>query len=256
MPSKNQPYLPLYVDDFLADEKLSLCSAESTGVYIRLMCLMHKSDEYGVILLKQIEKQNAKQIKNFASRFAKQMPYDEDTIERSLMELIEWEIIILDGDRLIQKRMVKDEKIRQIRASAGQEGGKKTQSNFAKAKTKANIGIGIDNNISTKDIDSLFETIWSMYPRKEGKGSVSDTQKKKLYGIGLEQMTKAIDRYKQKIESEHIEKKYIKQGSTFFNSGYVDYIDANYTSDTTQQPSAPPKSHIEVINGEEVTIFE
>ena len=62
MALKDQPYLPLYVDDFLSDEKLSLCSAESTGVYIRLMCLMHKSDEYGAVLLKQKFKQNESKI--------------------------------------------------------------------------------------------------------------------------------------------------------------------------------------------------
>lgn len=58
MALRDQPYLPLYVNDFLSDEKLNNCSAESTGVYIRLMCLMHKSNEYGVISLsdRQIEK--------------------------------------------------------------------------------------------------------------------------------------------------------------------------------------------------------
>ena len=109
MALRNQPYLPLYVDDFLADEKLSLCSAESTGVYIRLMCLMHKADEYGVILLKQKFKQSSKQILNFASMFARQMPYQIDVIERSLQELLDENVVILEGDRLIQKRMVKDE---------------------------------------------------------------------------------------------------------------------------------------------------
>ena len=39
MALRDQPYLPLYVLDFLVDEKLAYCSAESTGVYIRLMCM-------------------------------------------------------------------------------------------------------------------------------------------------------------------------------------------------------------------------
>ncbi len=52
MALRNQPYFPLYVQDFLTDEKLAECSAESTGVYIRLMCILHKSEEYGCILLK------------------------------------------------------------------------------------------------------------------------------------------------------------------------------------------------------------
>ena len=43
MALRDQPYLPLYVQDFLTDEKLAECSAMATGVYIRLMCIMHKS---------------------------------------------------------------------------------------------------------------------------------------------------------------------------------------------------------------------
>lgn len=76
MALRDQPYLPLYIQDFLTDEKLAECSAESTGVYIRLMCLFHKSDTYGKILLKQKYKQSDKQILNFASQVAKNLPYD------------------------------------------------------------------------------------------------------------------------------------------------------------------------------------
>lgn len=95
-----------------------------------------------------------------------------------------------------------------------------------------------DNDIrkrtSKKDVDNFFEIIWKLYPRKEGKGSISDKQKETLYEIGLEEMTRAINRYKQKLKNENIEKKYIKQGSTFLNSGYVDYLDKNY--EETQKP--------------------
>ena len=117
MALRNQPYFPLYVNDFLSDEKLILCSAESTGVYIRIMCLMHKSDEYGVILLKQKFKQNTKQSSNFASQLAIFLPYTSDVIERSIDDLVENNVLHIDGDRLIQTRMVKDEKISQARVS-------------------------------------------------------------------------------------------------------------------------------------------
>ena len=73
----------------MTDEKLAECSAETTGVYIRLMCLMHKSQEYGVILLKQKDKQTGKQISDFALKITRQMPYTTDTIERALAELLE-----------------------------------------------------------------------------------------------------------------------------------------------------------------------
>lgn len=139
MALRNQPYLPLYVQDFLTDEKLIECSAESTGVYIRLMCILHKSDTYGCILLKQKDKQNESNIKNFALKLAKQMPYDISTIERSLEELIEEKVLILEEDTLFQKRMKKDGILSDIRAEAGKKGAdRKNAKDFAEAKDEAN----------------------------------------------------------------------------------------------------------------------
>lgn len=135
MPLRNQPYLPLYVQDFLTDEKLIECSAQATGVYIRLMCIMHKSEEYGTILLKQKDKQSDKQIENFAYKVAKQMPYFPKVVMDCLEELISENVLHIDGDYLIQRRMVKDNNISEIRSNAGKKGGEKTQ--FAKAKSEA-----------------------------------------------------------------------------------------------------------------------
>lgn len=138
MALRNQPYLPLYVQDFLTDEKLIECSAESTGVYIRLMCILHKSDTYGCILLKQKDKQNDNNVKNFALKLAKQMPYDISTIERSLEELIEEKVLILEDDTLYQKRMKKDGVLSDIRAEAGKKGAnRKNAKDFAKANDEA-----------------------------------------------------------------------------------------------------------------------
>jgi len=53
MALRDQPYLPLYVQDIMTDEKLNECSAASHGIYIKgIMCLMHKSETYGKIMLK------------------------------------------------------------------------------------------------------------------------------------------------------------------------------------------------------------
>lgn len=73
----------------------------------------------------------------------------------------------------------------------------------------------------------LFDKLWSMYPRKLGKGNVSDTQKEKLLKIGEEEMTRCIQRYKD--AHADTETQYIMYGSTFFNSGYVDYLDENFS---------------------------
>jgi hypothetical protein len=135
MPLRNQPYLPLYVQDFLTDEKLNECSAQSTGVYIKIMCLMHKSDEYGTILLKQKDKQKSSNIENFAYKLLKHLPFSFEVITDSITELVNEKVLTIEGDKLFQRRMVKDNMISEKRALSGSEGGKRTQ--FAKAKVKA-----------------------------------------------------------------------------------------------------------------------
>jgi hypothetical protein len=90
-------------------------------------------------------------------------------------------------------------------------------------------------NKKHSEIEDFFERIWRLYPRKEGKGSISLNQKKKLYDIGIEHMTRSIERYNDKIRKENIEKKYIKQGSTFFKTGYIDYLDENFGNEEKER---------------------
>lgn len=72
---------------------------------------------------------------------------------------------------------------------------------------------------------ALFDDLWKLYPLKRGKGQVSDTAKKRLLDIGYDELARAIDRYKADLEKETWRKP--QNGSTFFNSGYVDYLDKN-----------------------------
>lgn len=82
------------------------------------------------------------------------------------------------------------------------------------------------NTLCMADAEALFEQLWKIYPRKRGKGQVSPANKRRLLDIGYEQMERAINRYKADLERETWRKP--QNGSTFFNSGYVDYLDDNY----------------------------
>lgn len=174
MALRDQPYLPLYVQDFLTDEKLIECSAQATGVYIRIMCILHKSEDYGCILLKQKDKQNENNVKNFALKLVKQMPYDLQTIEDSLNELIDEKVLTLENDKLYQKRMIKDGILSNKRAEAGKKGieskqnknknnskKKKVADDFAIANHQANseneIVVVIEDEINNKELNILKE---------------------------------------------------------------------------------------------------
>ena len=81
----------------------------------------------------------------------------------------------------------------------------------------------------TKDANALFEYLWNLYPKKRGKGNVSATQKKKLLKVGKDDMEQAIRNYLEEINNRGTDMKYVKNGSSFFNSGYIDYLPENYT---------------------------
>lgn len=153
MALRDQPYIPLYVQDFLTDEKLVECSAESCGVYIRLMCIMHKSEEYGTILLRQKDKQTKQHIENFAFKLSKQMPYTQETIHNSLHELIDECVIQIKGDKLLQKRMMEDNRISLVRAKAGKKGGFATAKSIANNLPNSENENAIENENVIKDKD-------------------------------------------------------------------------------------------------------
>ena len=77
------------------------------------------------------------------------------------------------------------------------------------------------------DACALFESLWKLYPVKKGKGQVSIAAKQRLLKVGYEEMARVISRYKADLEKDSGWRK-PQNGSTFFNSGYVDYLDANY----------------------------
>ncbi len=170
MALRDQPYLPLYIQDFMTDEKLIECSSSATGVYIRLMCIMHKSKEYGTILLKQKYKQSDKQSENFAYQLHRQMPYSINEIKSGLNELVSEEVLNIEGDKMIQSRMVKDNDISLKRSEAGKKGGESTQ--FAKAKTEASTPANPEDESDNKndnDINILFNGFWEKYHSLTGK---------------------------------------------------------------------------------------
>ncbi|MBO6143589.1 MAG: hypothetical protein J6O72_09465 [Lachnospira sp.] len=72
----------------------------------------------------------------------------------------------------------------------------------------------------------LFDKLWEQYPCKRGKAKVSDSARLKMLKAGAEQMQRALSRYLHDLERESWRKP--QNGSTFFTSGYVDYLDSNY----------------------------
>jgi hypothetical protein len=160
MAIRNQPYIPLYVQDYLTDEKLNECSAAAQGIYIKLMCVMHKSEPYGCILLRQNTKQNESTCHDFAIKLVRHLPFSETEITSALEELVCEGVVTIEGAKLYQKRMVRDNELSLLRAEAGKKGG------FAKAK---HLAKGMAKNVANTEyeIEDENENIEDKIKRRE-----------------------------------------------------------------------------------------
>lgn len=128
------------------------------------------------------------------------------------------------------------------------DNGINSQSN-SKSNSKSN-----KNNMCKADtlapFEELFDQLWKLYPNKKGKGQVSDAKKKKLFEIGFDEMSRAIKRYLEDLKKDAWRKP--QNGSTFFNSGYVDYLDANYNSPSEKESAEKKTDQKNQEEGEEL----
>ena len=86
------------------------------------------------------------------------------------------------------------------------------------------IEIQSESAQSADDIESCFLALWDLYPKKEGKSSVSKKAKAALFKAGFDVVAAAIENYKAQIQRENRDMQYVKNGSTFFNGAWRDYV--------------------------------
>ena len=81
-----------------------------------------------------------------------------------------------------------------------------------------NTSINTKENNKKKVFLEEFETLWKLYPKKEGK-SVAEKKyvKYRNEGVSYETILKGLNNYLDHIKSKDVERQYIKNGSTWFN---------------------------------------
>lgn len=147
-PFRKRPWMKFWVADFANDVQLRECSAEATGVYIRIICLMHISDPYGTIT---VETTSPAPI-DFAKRIFRHTPYEIAVIHRSINELISNGVLYIEGSRLCQKRMMTD-----YAYSKGQS-------------DKGRTGLGYTHTLQGNPIGSTIDRSSSVSSSKEKNG--------------------------------------------------------------------------------------
>jgi len=91
------------------------------------------------------------------------------------------------------------------------------------------------------DVDIFFSECWDIYPNKKGKGQIHATKKKEILKLG-DEFKRCIGRYIKSVDGQRasgFKDLNYQNGSTFFNSGYVDYLDKNYKELVKVQQGGP-----------------
>jgi len=176
MALRDQPYLPLYIQDYLTDEKLNMCSWQTQGIYIKILCILHKQKKYGSVLYKLNSKQTESIIKDFALILVKQIPCQMNDMENALSELIDNEVLMIENNELYQKRMLKDGETSIARSIAGKKGGgnpnlyKQTPKQKYKQIPEDEDEYESEYEIENKNENIIkFEKFWEEYDKKVSK---------------------------------------------------------------------------------------
>ena len=233
--------------DIFSDEKILLIEqmpdADSLLViWFKLLCMAGKENNYGVFLMRNRMPYTEEMLATIFRRPLNTVRLALSTFEAFGMIDIEDDVVVIpnwekhqniDGmEKIREQNRIRKQKQREKQKQALLSVSHVT-SRDGHATDKIRIEEDIDNNIycaiPEESHDSFFERIWKLYPIKKGKGQVSKTKKQVLQRVGYEEMERCVKRFVQTMEKEKRDKQYWMHGSTFFNSGYVDYLDKNWT---------------------------
>jgi hypothetical protein len=116
-PEKRYPWLKFYPTDWQADERLGLCSLAARGLLAELMCVMHRAEPYGHLLV------NGKQPSDpMLARLVRASSRGE--LRRLRAELIDNGVLsVLDDGTIYSRRMVRDAARSRVGQQTGRMGG-------------------------------------------------------------------------------------------------------------------------------------
>jgi len=163
-----RPSFQFYPGDWLRDTALRSCSLGARGLWIDMICFMHEGTPYGHL------KVNHKVI--LPANLARMVGETLETVESYLQELYDAGVFSYTEEKgIYSKRMVRDEEVRQSRASGGKLGGNPKLLGVEKT-PKVNLPdnlVGFDE-VGEKDKQKTT-------PSSSSSSSSSEKKKKKEY---------------------------------------------------------------------------
>lgn len=223
--------------------KESICTSEdiaglSMGAEILFYHLMVKVDDFGVYFgNEQIIKNTCFPLKSSEIKVKQVESWLNELVKAGLL----FAYVAEDGKKYVQ--FTKWAKHQQIRAK---------KSKYPLFDSTCNQLLADDDNScrnpiqyeiqsisaqSADEIESCFLALWDLYPKKAGKSSVSKKAKAALYKAGFDVVAEAIENYKAQIQRENRDMQYVKNGSTFFNGAWEEFVHPEESAETL--PQAP-----------------
>lgn len=174
--SNKLPAFQLYPGDWRKDPAVQALDFEYRGVWFEMLLIMHESEQRGKLLL------NGNPMPEKA--LARLLGLDLQKLQKIISTLLEYGVASIDEDTgaIINRRMVRDEEIRQKRREAGKKGGnpnlvkqkstktKKEVNQSPKQNTTPSSSFSPSTSSSNKDkYTGGFEEFWELYDVKKGK---------------------------------------------------------------------------------------
>lgn len=221
--------------------KESICTSEdiaglSMGAEILFYHLMVKVDDFGVYFgNEQIIKNTCFPLKSSEIKVKQVESWLNELVKAGLL----FAYVAEDGKKYVQ--FTKWAKHQQIRAK---------KSKYPLFDSTCNQLLADDGNScrnpiqyeiqsisaqSADEIESCFLALWDLYPKKAGKSAVSKKAKAALYKAGFDVVAAAIENYKAQIQRENRDMQYVKNGSTFFNGAWEEFVNPEESAETIPQ---------------------
>ena len=202
----NRPSMQFYPDDWLAESGLRLCSLESRGLWMEMMCIMFKAQVRGNLTV------NSKQIQS--KQLAKIVGADEQQVKGCIDELEKWNIFSRHDDNTIYNRRMYNESIRkrklhEARVEAGRKGGKskipsKNEAKGASPTPTPSSTPTPKSNTLVENINRIFD-FWNsknLIKHQKLTDRMRSNIKTRLKDYEVEDIITAIDRYDEVLNNK------------------------------------------------------
>jgi hypothetical protein len=224
--SDKLPALQFYPGDWRKDSAVQSLSYHDRGVWFEMLMLMHGSEVRGKLIL------NGKPIPEDA--LCRLLGLDKQTLNQTITTLLDFGVASKcpETGALMNRRMIRDEKIRKVRSEAGKMGGNPDLLKQKRTtRVKQNSTPSSSSSIHTLSESELLE-VYEAYPRHTARPAALKAIRKATERVAKKDATsqhEALVKLKSRVESyarlerkKSTESQFIPHPSTWFNGERYD----------------------------------